>query len=236
MTRGSRITKHVQVASLVLLGAILFFWPFFDPLSSLLETAQIVGIVTAVMGAVVLYFDDRISQMIRGPSGVISHGTLAECMDEALKGRKDLRRLRVLATSSEVIEALIASRGIRIRRCDLLLRRYPEGPNSYNARVDYAIKEWDSLQRSGQIDSLSVARYDAIPSEYQVIIDDEAIIFGAYVYTPDDDAQADFRPPSLVHNVSPEAAALIGRFADAFDANHAVWSAAGHQAATPRPS
>jgi hypothetical protein len=233
VTRASRITKRVQVASLALLAAILFFWPFFGSLSSLLDTEQIIGILAGVMAAVVMYFDDRISQVIRGPSGVISHGELGECVDEAFKGRKHVKRLRVMATSSEVIEALIASRSTDVGQCDLLLRRYPDSPSSYNRRVDYVIQEWRSLERGGRIGTVNIARYDSVPSEYQIIVDNDAIIFGAYAYSPHEPAEADFLPPSLMHNVSSEAGALIGRFIDAFDANHAAWAAKKDGATTP---
>jgi hypothetical protein len=132
-----------------------------------------------------------------------------------------------MATSSEVIEAMLAARGTTIEQCDLLLRRYPTGPNSYNQRVDYAIAEWQALKASGAIQQLAIARYEFVPSEYQVIVDDKAVIFGAYVYRPDEPAEADFSPPSLVHNVSAEASALIRRFIEAFDSNHAAWRTAG---------
>jgi hypothetical protein len=235
VTRGSRITKYVQVVTLVLLGAILFFWPFFDALAPTLDFMKIAGIITAVLAAVVLYFDDRISQIIRGPSGVISHGNLGECVDQALKGRKNVGHLRVMATSSEVVEALIASRGTTIGRCDLLLRLYPDGPKSYNARVDFAIDEWNSLVASGHLRELNIARYDSVPTEYQVIFDDDAIIFGGYVYRPHEPAEAHFSAPSLVHNVSPEARDLIQRFSHAFDANHAAWDAASAAEALRAP-
>lgn len=226
MTRGSRIAKRLEVSALAVLAAILFFWPFFEPITSLLETPQIVGILAGVMAGVVLYFDDRISQVIRGPSGVISDGTLGECLDEAFRGSKRVEHLRVMATSSEMIEPLIESRGIRVGRCDLLLRRYPDAPKSHNERVEYMVREWRALGTAGRIDTVDVAFYDSVPSEYQVIVDDDAIIFGAYVYNPQQPAEADVRPPSLMHNVSPEAGALIGRFIAAFDANRAAWKAA----------
>jgi hypothetical protein len=222
LTRASTITKYVQVITLVIIGGVLFFWSFFD---SLLDFTKVVGIITAVMGAVVLYFDDRISQIIRGPSGVIVHGTLNECITEALGGKDYVKEMRIMATSSEVFQVLIRDCGIRIGTCRLLLRQYPDGPTSYNRRVGDVIHEWEGLKRSGRIQDLDIVRYDSVPFEYQVIVDDRSVVFGAYAYSPSEPVQADFREPNLVHNVSSEASALIARFTKAYDANHATWKA-----------
>jgi hypothetical protein len=223
LTRAGRITKYVQVVTLVLLGGVLFFWSFFD---SLLDFTKVAGIITAVMGAIVLYFDERFMQVIRGPSGVITHGTLGHCMDVVLKKHTYVHDMRIMATSSEVIENLIAGHGTRIGTCHLLLRRYPDGPESYNRQVAHTIAEWKGLKSSGHVGELDVALYESVPSEYQVILDDNAVIFGAYAYRPEEEAQAHFMSPSLVLNTSSEASALIALFKEAYDANHATWSAA----------
>jgi hypothetical protein len=223
LTRASKITKYVQVATLLGLALILFFWPFIDALAPALDATKIAGIVTAVIAGMVLYFDDRISQIIRGPEGIITHGTLAECMDEAFRGRRYISHLRIMATSSEVIEAMIGSRNVKIGRCDLLLRRYPDGSNSYNNRVDYAIAEWRELGSTGRIENLVIGRYETIPSEYIVIVDEKAMIMGSYQYQPTSASQAEFLSPTLVLAASSEARDMIKRRAEAFDANLAAW-------------
>jgi hypothetical protein len=223
MSRAAKISKYVQLISLAALAIVLLFWPFFEALAPSLNLKQIASIMMAVLAGAYLYFDDRLSDIIRGPRDTVSNGKMSECVDRALRSHRHVKHLRVYALSSETIQPIIEDSEIHIDKCTLLLRAYPEegrpGAASYNRRIEERIREWEQMKAKGFIKELEVSRFEAEPTVYVVIFDDRAMMIGNYYICDHVPSGTEYLQPTLILGLSVEGQQMIRKSVNAFDLN-----------------
>jgi hypothetical protein len=149
---------------------------------------------------------------------VLQMGTLADAFMEATGARKHIEHLRVYAASSQQVFSFVSNSTLRVDRCSLLIRGFPAKHDSTFARqVRGLAEEWRKLADSGRIGVLEILAYDYFPTDYEILIDSEALIFGLFDYDPGEFSNVKLRTANLIEDSSAASRDLIVEFRDRFD-------------------
>jgi hypothetical protein len=149
---------------------------------------------------------------------VVQMGTLADAFAGATRTRKHIEHLRVYAASSQQVFSFVRNSTLRVDRCSLLIRGFPPKQDSQFARqVRGVADEWRKLAASGRIGELEILAYDYFPTNYEILIDSEALIFGLFDYDPNEFSGVKLRSANLVEDSSAASRDLIVEFRDRFD-------------------
>jgi hypothetical protein len=229
MYLNTKVSKYFQIVLLIIISIILTFWDFIDFLPGM-KIERILGIAIAIMGAMFMYFDSRLSDAIPQQTSYISHKTLADSFNHLAKvyqqkKHKKVKHLRIFALSSARIHSILthSSTGLQIERCTLFLKDYSDkqlkgsklAKKKKNHIWDF-IGEWENDQKNyDRIATLKICHYLFFPTEYYVIFDDESMILGWYLLNGDQ--WAGVQEPLLIRNKTEEGKELIRKFIKKFD-------------------
>ncbi len=128
--------------------------------------------------------------------------------------------LRVFAISSQQILSFLRFEDFTIGQCSLLLRGFTEDDLShkeFESQIMLAVRDWNRLARDGKIASLTIRSYDFLPTEYQVLFDDRAMLLGMYESDPSDYSEVRVRQPFYVDGANVDGRAMIKEYQDRFD-------------------
>jgi hypothetical protein len=150
---------------------------------------------------------------------VIRIGSLAEAFSHALGGRQRIGHLRVYAISSQEVYSFISNSTLTIDRCSLLIQAPPDATSDFAVQVRLNATNWRKLAegRDRRISKLEIRSYDYFPTDYEVLIDSDALILGLFDYDPDDYSHVRLRASTVFEATSPAAERLIAEFSDRFD-------------------
>lgn len=144
--------------------------------------------------------------------------SLAEAFNRALRGRDRIGHLRVYAISSQQVFSFVSNSQVMVDRCSLLIQGFPSDDNSDFARhVRLVARDWRRLKDLGRIRDLEIQSYDYFPTDYEILIDSDALILGLFDYDPSNYSKVNLRAATLVKGSSPEAKNLIIEFRNRFD-------------------
>ena len=145
-------------------------------------------------------------------------GTLTDAFAGATQTRKHIDHLRVYAASSQQVFTFVSNSTLSVDRCSLLIRGFPPKHESVFARqVRGLADEWRKLAATGRIRELEILAYDYFPTDYEIVIDSEALIFGLFEYDPNEFSGVRLRAATLVEDSSADGRDLIVEFRDRFD-------------------
>jgi hypothetical protein len=145
-------------------------------------------------------------------------GSLAEAFDRALHGRDRIGHLRIYAISSQQIFSFISNSMLIVDRCSLLIQGFPDDDRSdFAHQVRLVARDWHKLASTGRVRELEIHAYDYFPTDYEVLIDSDFLIFGLFDYDPDDYSKVGLRAATVIDGSSPDAESLIIEFRDRFD-------------------
>lgn len=145
-------------------------------------------------------------------------GSLAAAFDRALSGRDRIGHLRVYAISSQQIFGFISNSTVTVDRCSLLIQGFPlDDKSDFAHQVRLNAHDWRKLAKAGRIRDLEIHSYDYFPTDYEVLIDSDALIFGLFDYDPDGYSKVSLRAATLFEGTTPDAEKLILEFRDRFD-------------------
>lgn len=145
-------------------------------------------------------------------------GSLAEAFDHALHGRDRIGHLRIYAISSQQIFSFISNSKVIVDRCSLLIQGFPDDDKSdFAHQVRLVARDWHKLAGTGRIRELEIQAYDYFPTDYEVLIDSDFLIFGLFDYDPDDYSKVGLRAATVIDGSSSDAENLIIEFRDRFD-------------------
>ena len=110
---------------------------------------------------------------------------------ESLKGKPVCERVDIFAHTSNVYFLGVQQSKAKIKHLRLLLRKMdildemqlPENKpdkESLRSRQQTTLDEWQSLTKSGQIDSIETAYYPFEPMMHMLIVDNKRALFGLY--------------------------------------------------------
>lgn len=117
---------------------------------------------------------------------LIEADDLSSALTNAISSRKAIKTLRIYALSTNMILPIIRGcLNCTINECKLLLRSLndEEYAKNYTGHVEILLDEWDSMKNGHKIQVIEKSFFDDIPSEYNIIIDDDILIIGNYIFT-----------------------------------------------------
>lgn len=150
---------------------------------------------------------------------LITHADLNKCFTLVNENVESVSHMRVFANSTAIILPAFKNASFRVQKCELLVRT-SAGENKsedFDVHVAQHISQWESLCGAGRIDELKIARYDFIPTEWQVIFDDNLMIVG--LDCPDfyDLTQIHVIEPALLYGYSEETRDVIQKYISRYD-------------------
>lgn len=144
--------------------------------------------------------------------------SLAEAFEHALRGRNRIGHLRIYAISSQQIFGFVSNSMLVVDRCSLLIQGFPlDDESDFAHQVRLIARDWRRLANTGRIRELEIRSYDYFPTDYEVLVDSDAMIFGLFDYDPDDYSKVGLRAATLFDGASPDGESLIVEFRDRFD-------------------
>jgi hypothetical protein len=129
------------------------------------------------------------TRLAEGVDRQFTQMSFADALGHAFKVCPEVRELKIYALSTELIQIYLFAQPFRIALCTIQLWQPPADERwSYlSTRIDAIIKQWkDGRQNRGSIDSVEIRRFSQRPTEYLMIFDDTAVIWGAYHPEPAD--------------------------------------------------
>lgn len=145
-------------------------------------------------------------------------GSLAEAFSRALRGRDRIGHLRVYAISSQQVFSFISNSKVMVDRCSLLIQGFPPDDRSdFAHQVGLVARDWRRLADQGRIRDLEIQSYDYFPTDYEILVDSDALILGLFDYDSNDYSKVGLRAATLVEGSSPEGENLIIEFRDRYD-------------------
>jgi len=112
-----------------------------------------------------------------------------------------------------------------IDKCILLLRGFKDGDAEhaeFESQIILAVRDWQRLAKDGKISQLLIRSYDFLPTEYQVIFDDRAMLLGSYESDPTDYSEVKVRQPFYIDGANMDGRSMINDYRERFDALFAV--------------
>lgn len=211
------LTKFARLGAIVgplILGLILFFWPFFQTLIPGLTLLQIVGISMTVLTGLAFYFDRRFNDVLDHPS--LATLTLADAIGRAVK-KKKISNLRIFASTTGKIQPILSSLDILVDECEMILWkiRGDELINTekrHNHRLNDLLKEWREVTtKKLRMEPPIVKVYDFCPTQYLIIIDRSFAVIGSFVPNPSSETLLEIEDPILVTSRTIFGRALIDK-------------------------
>jgi hypothetical protein len=146
--------------------------------------------------------------------------SFAEGFKQQMSLGSRIAKLRVFAISSQQILSFMQFERMQVGECKLLLRAFdPKDQNhkEFSNQIALVVRDWNRLASDGKIGHLQIRSYDFLPTEYQVIFDDQTMLAGLYHSEPSDYSEVRVQPPFLVDGSTTDGKAVIDVYRDRFD-------------------
>lgn len=150
----------------------------------------------------------------------IIHGPLTELFGIIEKRSPLIGHLRIYANASTNIQPVFANSRLSATKCEIILREpKSEDPDStsFLQHLGHMLKEWDELRKAGRIGDFECRRSRMVPTEWQVIFDDNSIICGLNVPDGNDWLGIDIVEPFLIDDSSSQGKSVIEKYVTRFD-------------------
>ena len=219
------LDRVINILLYFILLIFSIFWEFFSGVIPNLEIHILLTILIGILLSSEIFITLSLEK-IQKKISTFENNELIEMEDlnpalmNALKGRKKIKKLRIYALSTTVIQPIIrSSLDCKIDECIILMRSLND--NTYNKLFSGTVKSlitmWDELKDDGRIGSVEKYYYDDLPSEYNIIIDDELLIIGNYVFTNSDRANVTINKVFTINNHRSMGQEVINRYIYRFD-------------------
>lgn len=169
----------------------------------------------------------------------IACSNLNDAITNAIKDRNTIQTLRVFAQSTTIIQPIIRSSiKCRINDCRLMLRSLndPEYQKIFSNHVHALIQMWKDMVTEGKIGELSICYYDDLPSEYNIIINDDTLIIGNYILTEHDRTHITIDRVFTVNNDSTDGKEVISSYISRFEKSFLYLKRHGGESVIRNPS
>lgn len=151
---------------------------------------------------------------------VVSNGSLSHGF-ALLKSRVSrVGTLRVFAASSKDIFTFTSFHGFTIDHLHLLIRGFDpvnQAQSEAAVHVRQMVREWQSLQKTPRLNEMVLRSYDFLPTEFQIIADDEFMITGLYASDPTDYREVRVLEAAFVDGTTDAGREMIRRYIERFD-------------------
>jgi hypothetical protein len=225
-----KVEKVAQFILLMVVAGTLLLWPYVETYFSSLSIQQLLGVLVGVFASSFLYFDSRLSEIQSSEILGFEHLNLIQAVNDTTKRLPYVRRMRVYALSSGMIQPLVASSKLEIDECTVLVRGFTDEElkidsyRNYNSHIEDMIREWEKLRQRGRIKTLTVKRFFFAPTEYHIIFDESYLILGLLKPDPGSWSTVAVEEPVLVRNVNQITDSLVRKYISRFEHMAAHWS------------
>jgi hypothetical protein len=145
---------------------------------------------------------------------------LTQSITKSLEGRKRIKSMRIYALSTTIIQPVIrGALNCQVDKCNLLVRSLnnKEYNQNFGNAVKALMKMWDDMKTDNKIRELNKAYFDDLPSEYNIIIDNELLIIGNYSFTDIDASHVTIDKVFSVSNERKAGQEIINAYIRRFD-------------------
>lgn len=137
--------------------------------------------------------------------------------------RRKVKRIgtyRVFAASSKDIYTFTRFHEFALGQCKLLVRGFQSDDARRAEAASHGrqvVADWRSLARAGHVEELTIRSYDFLPTEFQVIIDEEFMLLGLYQSDPTDYRELKVLNAVLIDGSVPTGRDMILEYSARFD-------------------
>jgi len=152
---------------------------------------------------------------------ILSCNDLNTTLVNALTSKRHIKHIRIFALSTNVIQPIVRStigNEIKIKKCSLLIRNLnnKDYNNNFGTEIITIIDRWKDM-KGNSIDNFDIAFFDDIPTDYNIIIDDNLAIIGNYIFTEKDKSHVTIGYVVSVRNSRESGAQMINSYIKRFD-------------------
>lgn len=224
-------SEYIDLGSIIniliyfILVGISIFWNFFTEIFPEITIQMLFAILIGTLIASEINITSTLSKIQKSLSvfhdnELVYQSDLNTALVSALKGRRHIGKLRIFALSTTIINPIVrASLECQIAECDLLVRTLndEEYNNFFGQHVFAMMKMWDDMVADGKIKQIKKSFFDDLPSEYNIIVDDDVLIIGNYVFTDVDRSHVTIDKVFTVNNKRSEGKKIIESYVSRFD-------------------
>jgi len=232
-----RVITYTPLAATVLVLIIQNFFPsFFNDLSFQITSAIIASCTVCLVWHVETHLTKSTQSLGGLETRIHTLETTQETFIQSVKSLKQMQlgeafsviaktsprveHLRIFAISSLQILSFFKFNDIRADKCQILLRGFEENDTDHQDflnQIKLICSDWQYLHKTNRILELEIRHYDFLPTEYEVIFDNEYLIFGLYDSDPTDYSGVSVRNPVLVDSKTDAGRIMVSEFANRFD-------------------
>jgi hypothetical protein len=230
--------KWIRVAfaylPLLALVPVLLVGSFYPDLFTHVPLAALVALMAVSFLAVAAHVDtkltdvnDRLSTLEHTQRALVEESTPVLRVVSLGEGFELLRtrigrvnEMRVFAASSKDIFSFTSFHSFQIQKCHLLVRGFePDDLAHHQASIHthQVISDWRKLQAEGRVGELMVRSYDFLPTEFQVILDNDFMLAGLYSSDPTDYREVTVLDAVLIDGKSAAGEEMILEYTRRFD-------------------
>ena len=219
------IGSIINIFIYLILVAISVFWNFFTEIFPEITLQMLFAILIGTLIASEISITSTLSKIQKSLSvfhdnELIYQSDLNTALVSGLKGRKHINKLRIYALSTTIINPIVrSSLECQIDECDLLVRSLndEEYNNYFDHHVFAMMRMWDDMSTDGKIIHIKKGFFDDLPSEYNIIVDDEILIIGNYIFTDADRSHVTIDKVFTVNNKRSDGKKIIESYISRFD-------------------
>jgi hypothetical protein len=130
----------------------------------------------------------------------------------------NLGRVRIRAITSQIIQQEVFNHDFTINRCDVMVYQTgKDSPGRLEANIQSVLNDWRDRYARKNIGSLNIRRDPNIPREYEVIFDNQVVLWGMYITDPGDPTGVRSSKATFISAASAENQEVISNFIERFD-------------------
>jgi hypothetical protein len=166
---------------------------------------------------------NKIGKKISGfaDNEIISSNDLNTALISAIKSKRAINHMRIFALSTNVIQPIVRSsldNKIIIQKCSILIRNLnnTEYNQNFGSEILSIINRWQDM-RGKSVNKFEIAFFDDLPTEFNIIINDEISIIGNYIFTESDKSHVTIDRVISVSNSRESGKNIINNYIARFD-------------------
>jgi hypothetical protein len=220
-----KIGNIINIIIYSILILLLMFWNIFVGFikissESLFATAIGVFLFTEIG---VIRELNKINDKLSGFANneIVSSDDLNTALISAIKSKRVINHMRIFALSTNVIQPIVRSSlnsKTIIRKCSMLIRNLndEEYEKNFGNEVISIINRWQNM-KGRSISKFEITFFDTLPSDFNIIIDDDIAIIGNYIFTANDKSNITIDRVISVSNSRESGKDVIHSYIERFD-------------------
>jgi hypothetical protein len=144
----AKIARYASVGTLFAAALLLILWPLVQRLFPINDPTQLYGLSVALLAALILDLAKRVVPSEPGESLAIRRLSIGAAIQAATEHRKEVKVLRVLASTTETILPALRDSQIRMKSCKVMVRKFSQNDPlmaSQIAKADSLVQTWSEL-------------------------------------------------------------------------------------------